>query len=105
MTKEAWERNKSGVSSGSSAAYAHYILHRPIYHFRYRYQFLAVFGKRYLQIPWKSIMPGACKYSSNMVLADDQQLRRAWDAFEANEFRLKASADEIVTTNEADQRC
>lgn len=39
-----------------------------------------------------------------MVLADDQQLRRAWDAFENNEFRMKDGQGELVTMEEADQR-
>lgn len=39
-----------------------------------------------------------------MILADNQQLTRAWDAFEANEFRMKDSKGEVVTMEEADQR-
>ena len=49
-------------------------------------------------------MPAAVKWSPIMVHADDQQLKRAWDAFEANDFRLKTSEGEIVTMSEADQR-
>ena len=40
----------------------------------------------------------------NMVLADDQQLRRAWDSFEENNFRMKDSQGETVNMQEADQR-
>ena len=39
-----------------------------------------------------------------MVLADDQQLRRAWDSFEDNGFRMKDSQGEVVTMEEADER-
>ncbi|RQG98315.1 hypothetical protein [Natrarchaeobius oligotrophus] len=39
-----------------------------------------------------------------MVLADDQQLVRAWDAFEDNDYRMKDSQGEVVTMEEADQR-
>lgn len=39
-----------------------------------------------------------------MVLTDDKQLTRAWDAFEVNEYRMKDSQGEVVTMDEADQR-
>ena len=39
-----------------------------------------------------------------MVLAEDQQLVRAWDAFEDNDYRMKDSQGEVVTMEEADQR-
>lgn len=39
-----------------------------------------------------------------MVLADDQQLVRVWEAFEDNNFRMKDSQGEVVTMEEADQR-
>lgn len=39
-----------------------------------------------------------------MLLADDQQLLRAWDAFEDNDFRMKDSQGDVVTMEEADQR-
>ncbi|WP_418286776.1 hypothetical protein [Halorubrum sp. DTA46] len=39
-----------------------------------------------------------------MVLADDQQLVRAWDAFKENDYRMKDSQGKVVTMEEADQR-
>lgn len=39
-----------------------------------------------------------------MVLTDDKQLTRAWDAFEGNDYRMKDSQGEVVTMDEADQR-
>lgn len=39
-----------------------------------------------------------------MVLADEKQLIRAWDAFEENEYRMKDNQGEIVTMDEADER-
>ncbi|MCT9094649.1 hypothetical protein [Haloarchaeobius sp. HME9146] len=39
-----------------------------------------------------------------MVLSDDQQLQRAWEEFEANDFRMKDSQGEVVTMAEADER-
>jgi hypothetical protein len=39
-----------------------------------------------------------------MVLQDNRQLIRAWDAFEDNDYRMKDSQGETVTMAEADQR-
>jgi hypothetical protein len=39
-----------------------------------------------------------------MVLADDTQVRRAWDAFEENDFRMEDSQGEVLTMEEADRR-
>jgi len=38
------------------------------------------------------------------MLPDSQQLRRAWDAFEDNDFRMKDSQGELVTMEDADER-
>lgn len=38
------------------------------------------------------------------MLADEQQLIRAWDAFEKNEYRMKDNQGEVVTMEEADAR-
>jgi hypothetical protein len=38
------------------------------------------------------------------MLTDDRQLRRAWDAFENNDFQMKDSQGEVVTMEEADER-
>lgn len=39
-----------------------------------------------------------------MVLVDNQQLTRVWDAFEENEFRMQDAQGEIVDMETADQR-
>jgi hypothetical protein len=39
-----------------------------------------------------------------MVLVEKQQLTRAWDAFETNDFRMKDNQGDVVTMEEADQR-
>lgn len=39
-----------------------------------------------------------------MVLADSQQLKRAWDAFERNDYRLRDNQDTEITMEEANER-
>lgn len=53
---------------------------------------------------WKSTTTSPFEPALNMVLVDTQQLTRAWDAFENNDFRMKDSQGEIVSMETADER-